>query len=612
MHPIDSPRTRSRRCDWVLFFRNILSEVRYNPSMTQSEALNILKTGVNAYITGAAGSGKTHLLNMYIEYLNNYEVSLGITASTGIAATHMGGVTIHSWSGLGVRNSLTEFDIESMQEKQYLFKRMEKVKVLIIDEVSMLHHFRLDMVDQVLKAFKRSEAPFGGIQIILCGDFFQLPPVSRYGEPDPKFVYHSTAWKEGDFKVCYLEEQFRQHDDVSIRVLNDIRGSRVDEGTMTHIRTRFKTNDGERVLQTDAMGIGIIVAPTRLYTHNIDVDSVNAQELNHLPGEMMTYEMESHGNPNLVDILKKGCLASELLKLKVGSKVMFVKNNFDVGYANGTLGVVKELAGFAGGPVVETLRGVRIDVPFESWTIEEDGKVKAELKQFPLRLAWAITVHKSQGMSLDAVEVDLSKSFEKGMGYVALSRVRSWSGLAILGFHDRSLDVDPEVLSFDRLLQKASDSVKRELYEMQEDGVLETRHNVFIRSIAPPHVFETVMNDKGEKVRKPKSPKLTTFQKTQHLIMEQIPLKEIASHREMTEETILGHVEKLLEEGAISLSDVDYMKKGISDKKFDDIEDALKASFEKNGDWRLAPVKTKLGGKVSYRDIQLVRIFVKK
>ena len=570
--------------------------------MTQKEALDILKTGVNAYITGAAGSGKTHLLNMYIEYLDDHEVSLGITASTGIAATHMGGVTIHSWTGLGIRNYLSEFDLESMLEKQYLFKRMEKVKVLIIDEVSMLHHFRLDMVDQVLKAFKRSDEPFGGIQVILCGDFFQLPPVSRYGEPDPKFVYHSSAWKEGDFKVCYLEEQYRQNDDISIRVLNDIRGSRVDEGTMTHVRSRFKMNDGERV----------IPAPTRLYTHNIDVDSVNVQELNHLSGDAMTYEMETHGNPNLVDILKKSCLAPELLKLKVGSKVMFVKNNFEVGYANGTLGVVKELEGLAGGPVVETLKGVSIDVPVESWTIEEDGKVKAELKQYPLRLAWAITVHKSQGMSLDAVEVDLSKSFEKGMGYVALSRVRSWSGLAILGFHDRALDVDPEVLSFDRQLQKASDGVKRELYEMQEDGVLEPRQRAFIRSIAPPHVFETVVNDKGEKVRKPKPVKLTTFQKTLHLIKEQIPLKEIASHREMTEETILGHVEKLLEEGVIKLADVDYIKKGISDKKFDDIEDALKASFEKNGDWRLAPVKTKLGGKVSYRDIQLVRIFVRK
>lgn len=568
-------------------------KVGYNPSMTQKEALDILKTGTNAYITGAAGSGKTHLLNMYIEYLDKHEVDIGITASTGIAATHMGGVTIHSWTGLGVRNHLSDFDLETMQEKQYLYKRMEKVKVLIIDEVSMLHHFRLDMVDKVLKAFKRSKEPFGGIQVILCGDFFQLPPVSRYGEPDPKFIYHSQSWKEGGFKVCYLEEQFRQNDDVSIRVLNDIRANRVDEGTMNHIYTRFHTGQTERQIDS----------PTRLYTHNIDVDSVNAKELDHLGGDEMTYEMDTKGNPNLVDILKKSCLAPELLSLKVGAKVMFVKNNFEVGYANGTLGVVKELEGFSGGPVVETFSGKRIDVPVESWIIEEDGKVKAELKQYPLRLAWAITVHKSQGMSLDAVEVDLSKAFEKGMGYVALSRVRSWSGLTILGFHDKALAVDGEVLSYDKQLQKISDTAKAELYQMMDDDYLKERQDAFIRMIAPPHVFDKT---------KEKPVKVTTFQKTHQFVKEQIPLKEIAAHRKMTEETILSHIEKLIEDKLVTLADVDYLRKSLSSKKFDDIAEALKSFHSQNDDWRLAPVRTALGNKVTYRDIQVVRLFVKK
>lgn len=283
--------------------------------MTQKEAFDILKTGVNVYITGAAGAGKTHLLNMYIDYLREHDVAFGITASTGIAATHMGGVTIHSWTGLGVRSELTPYDLESLQEKQYLYRRIEKASVLIIDEVSMLHHFRLDMIDQVLRAFKRVDAPFGGMQVVLCGDFFQLPPVSRMGEPDPKFIYHSRAWKEGQFKVCYLEEQFRHNDDVAVRVLNDIRNDRVDRGTMQHIEHRFTTERSE-------------MSPLRLYTHNVDVDKVNDQELYRLRGDMMTYDMETRGNATLVDILKKSCLAPEFLKLKVGAKVMFVKNNF--------------------------------------------------------------------------------------------------------------------------------------------------------------------------------------------------------------------------------------------------------------------------------------------
>jgi hypothetical protein len=377
---------------------------------------------------------------------------------------------------------------------------------------------------------------------------------------------------------------------------------------MVHIRTKFRSDDGERVIQAETM-----TQPTRLYTHNVDVDSINGRELKHLSGDEMTYEMETKGNPNLVDILKKSCLAPELLSLKKGAKVMFVKNNFETGYANGTLGIVKEIEGFSGGPVVETLSGKLIDVPVESWVIEEDGKIKAELKQYPLRLAWAITVHKSQGMSLDAVEVDLSKAFEKGMGYVALSRVRSWSGLTILGFHSKALAVDAEVLLYDKQLQTLSDKVKRELYEMSEEGVLAKRQHDFIHLIAPAHVFEDV-DEKGIRIKKKKEKpvKVTTFQKTHQFLKEQIPLKEIAKHRDMTEDTILNHIEKLLEEKAISLADIDYIRKSFSAKKFDDISTSLKFFHSQNDDFRLGPVKNALGPNVSYRDIQLVRLFIKK
>jgi ATP-dependent exoDNAse (exonuclease V) alpha subunit len=561
--------------------------------MTQAEALDTLKLGHNIYITGAAGSGKTYLLNKYIAYLNEHGADIGITASTGIAATHMGGVTIHSWTGLGVRSHINEYDLESLQEKQYLWKRMEKVKVLIIDEVSMLHHYRLDMVDKVLKAFKRNDAPFGGIQVILCGDFFQLPPVSRAGEELSRFVYHSNAWKNGNFKICYLEEQFRQSDDVALRVLNDIREARVDEGTMNHLRKSFVTEKDVSIEQG-----GILVKPTRLYTHNIDVDSINAKELDHIAGDEITYEMETKGGEVLVDILKKSCLAPEFLRLRVGAKVMFVKNNFEAGFANGTLGVVKELEGFSGGPVVETLNGTTIEVPLETWTIEEDGKVKAELRQYPLRLAWAITVHKSQGMSMDAVEVDLSKSFEKGMGYVALSRVRTMAGLTILGFNQEALEIDGEVLVYDKQLRRQSQEALRQLYELKENGLLEERQRKFISSIGSP--------------RKEKVEKVSTFQKTLELLKEKLPLKDMAAARKMTEETILNHVERLVDERRIALSDVEYLKKILSKKKYEDIEAALHHSYSEHDDWRLGPVKYALGQKVSYKEIQLVRIFVKK
>ena len=177
--------------------------------MTQKDALDILKMGYNCYITGAAGSGKTHLLNEYIKFLKNKGVEAGITASTGIAATHMGGTTIHSWSGLGIRDNLTEYDLEDLESKKYLYDRFKNTDVLIIDEVSMLHHFRLDLIERIARHLKRNQLPFGGMQVILCGDFFQLPPVSRVGERESLFSYKSETWKKLNLKICYLEEQHR-------------------------------------------------------------------------------------------------------------------------------------------------------------------------------------------------------------------------------------------------------------------------------------------------------------------------------------------------------------------------------------------------------------------
>ena len=170
--------------------------------MKQQEALDILKLGNNAFITGMAGSGKTHLLNQYIDYLQQHKVGVAITASTGIAATHLGGQTIHSWSGLGIKDSLNKHDIEVLSEKSYLRKRYANTDVLIIDEISMLHHFRLDLVDKIAREMKGVDMPFGGMQVILCGDFFQLPPVSRGEEPESRFAYDSLVWEDLNLKVC--------------------------------------------------------------------------------------------------------------------------------------------------------------------------------------------------------------------------------------------------------------------------------------------------------------------------------------------------------------------------------------------------------------------------
>ena len=162
--------------------------------MKQEKALNILKAGKNVFLTGSAGAGKTYTLNQYIQYLKERKVPVAVTASTGIAATHMNGVTIHTWAGIGIKDSLSKKDLDAMKDRKYLREHLENAKVLIIDEISMLHAKQLDMVNQVLKYFKENDEPFGGIQVIFSGDFFQLPPVGDSGESNrEKFAFMAKA-----------------------------------------------------------------------------------------------------------------------------------------------------------------------------------------------------------------------------------------------------------------------------------------------------------------------------------------------------------------------------------------------------------------------------------
>ncbi|MEK7471124.1 MAG: PIF1 family DEAD/DEAH box helicase [Patescibacteria group bacterium] len=426
--------------------------------MTQSEALNILKTGANVFLTGEPGAGKTHTINNFVNYLRTCDVEPAITASTGIAATHIGGMTIHSWSGIGIRTKLDKYDLDKIASSEYICKRVNRTRVLIIDEISMLSSNMLDMVDLVCREIKQNDEPFGGIQIVLVGDFFQLPPIIRREDKENNqnknkqsslipqvgpvgiFAYESGAWERAHLFVCYLTEQHRQDDKDFLAVLSGIRANNFSPIHRKFINTRQ--------IDLDDMGEEIVNI-TKLFSHNMDVDRVNNIELAKIKEEVKLFKMSGSGNEKVVETLKKGCLSPENLELKIGAVVMCTKNNQKERFVNGTLGVVTGFEEFSGYPVIKTRNERKIIIPPADWMVEENGKVRAQITQVPLRLAWAITVHKSQGMSMDAAVMDLSQVFEFGQGYVALSRVRRLSGLYLLGINEHAFKVHPEILEKD-------------------------------------------------------------------------------------------------------------------------------------------------------------------
>lgn len=421
--------------------------------MTQQDALDILRAGYSVYLTGSAGSGKTYTLNRFISYLKLHNISAGITASTGVAATHLNGMTLNAWTGIGIKDAITDSQIDVLLKRRYLHKRMSKIKVLIIDEISMLSLQTFESVDKVLRAFRNNDQPFGGVQLILCGDFFQLPPIAASGFENSQYIYRSPLWEELDLKICYLETPYRQIDKTFLHILEQIRSNTVTKDMWELLKDRF--------FQTFGNG----VSPTRLYTHNSYADAVNIQMLSKLDGKEHYFYMKTHGNDELTTIMKRSCLAPEKLTLKRRSLVMFVKNNFDEGYVNGTMGRVIDFSEKEGYPIVETFNHKQVLVRPGIWSIDEDGEIKAKLTQIPLRLAWAITIHKSQGMSLDAAEIDLGKSFVTGMGYVALSRVRKLEGIRLRSLNRTALTVNTEVIEIDKELQRQSQEIVKELHK---------------------------------------------------------------------------------------------------------------------------------------------------
>ncbi len=434
--------------------------------MKQKEALDILKTGASVFLTGEPGSGKSHIIREYINYLKEHKIECAVTASTGIAATHIGGTTIHSWSGVGIRKWLSDYDLDRIATNPRTVKRIRATKVLIVDEISMLDSNVLDCVERVCREIKQNEEPFGGIQVVLVGDFFQLPPISKE-EDEGQFAFNANAWSASRFFVCYLTEQFRQEDQEFIAVLSAMRRNAITPDHTASLDTRCLCSP-----ENDS-------SITRLFSKNVDVDRLNEEELNKIHGTPKKYHMQSSGRPFLIEQLKKNCLSPETLVLKKGAVVMFTKNSPKGDFVNGTIGRVVDFNLYNNNPIIKTLGGKIIETEPMDWTIEENNRVLARIFQMPLRLAWALTVHKSQGMSLDAAYIDLRDAFVEGQGYVALSRVRSLKGLYLAGYNPLALQVHPEILEKDEFFRSKSDDI-RDAFRTIPENELAKMHKNFV------------------------------------------------------------------------------------------------------------------------------------
>jgi ATP-dependent exoDNAse (exonuclease V) alpha subunit len=403
----------------------------------QTRAFQLFENGKSMLISGPGGVGKSFLIKHFRKYCREKFKHFAVTSTTGISSLLISGVTIHSYLGLGIGEKSTEELKKSIKRNKTLLERYINLDVLIIDEVSMLSSELLEKIDDLLKYFKENETSFGGVQVILLGDFYQLPVVDK----SEHFIFESARWTRWDFEMVILKEIMRQKDEQWITILNHIREGKIVNDDMRILKERLSVKFEE----------GII--PTILYSTNNQVDNENLKQL-----ELLKKKHSSHTYDGVYNFKGKSYVPTEILKssfpyylekieLTKESQVMFLINNLEEGIANGSRGVVVEFT-LEGHPIVKMIDGRQIVVKPHTWELEVDKNIYT-LTQYPLKLAWAITIHKSQGLTLDCVQTNLgSKIFEYGQVYVALSRVKSLEGLYLLDFIPSKIKANPIVKLF--------------------------------------------------------------------------------------------------------------------------------------------------------------------
>ncbi|XP_034249290.1 ATP-dependent DNA helicase PIF1-like [Thrips palmi] len=415
--------------------RCIASAIETPLTAEQERVLNAVVSGRNIFFTGSAGTGKSFLLKKIISSLP--PDSTFPTASTGVAACHIGGYTLHSFAGVGTGQGSLKRLVE-LARRPHVAQQWRKCKVLIIDEISMVDGRFFDKLEYVAREVRCNDKPFGGIQLVLCGDFFQLPPVGRSNssgdEGQATFCFQSEAWDRCNLNCYELTVVHRQSDPVFIDILQNIRIGRITPEIVDRLQATINN-------KVDSAGI----LASRLCSLTKESQLINTSKLENLSGTEKEFKAIDSDSTlsNMLDIQTP---VESLIKLKVGSQVMLMKNiTLNDGLVNGARGVVVKFS--EGLPVVK-FRSGEYTVKYEKWTVKLMGGTTLTRKQLPLKLAWAFSIHKSQGLTLDCVEMSLAKVFEAGQAYVALSRAKSLATLRVLDFDPKQVWANPDVLKF--------------------------------------------------------------------------------------------------------------------------------------------------------------------
>lgn len=475
---------------------------------SQAEALSRMMCRENVFITGPPGSGKSTVVKKFIDLMSKQfggDINIAVTGTTGYVSSMIGGRTVHSWSGIGIG-----------VEAKGNVGTVKDTDVLIIDEISMLPAYYLDLVEKVCRQAKKSSEPFGGIQVIFLGDFLQLPPVPNRelsNDFDQRFAVFSKAWEQAEMNVCYLDKIVRSKDPRLTRVLNDIAGGTVSQKTVDIIKSRMQSHGASTASTADTTGDdggngSTDKVYTKLYTLNKKVDKINQEELDKNPNVPFTFEKTIQiltKNQEYAREAEKAAANFSDVTIKVGAKVMVTKNEYytsvrpksfvpagAVFVPNGSIGEVIRIPRRSDKAVDPGLRGsvfVRLNTgdivaisevenrekkyTTVSRTAEGKPVVEAEdilsVTYMPLKLAYAITVHKSQGQTLDGVSTDLRKCFSPGMGYVALSRVRSLDDLIVEGISKEAFRVNRESQHIDKVLRNKAKTGRKNFTEQIED-----------------------------------------------------------------------------------------------------------------------------------------------